>query len=111
LTAGSLYLHFDRYVEVRDGLQSALTEMERAAADLRIVSREHGVRVANAATDMDVHYFHLSVMTRACGKMNDVAEKLENATSRLFNVLHEESPPHEVQEEYISWNIDDLGWV
>jgi hypothetical protein len=107
----SLYLQFDRFVEVRDGLESALTEMECAAANLRRVSREHGVHVANAIADVDGCYVHMSVMSRACGKMDDVAEKLENVTNRLFNVVHEESPPCEVQEEFISYNIDDLGWV
>jgi hypothetical protein len=48
----SLYLQFDRFVEVRNGLESALTEMECAAADLRRVSREHGIRVARLDTWM-----------------------------------------------------------
>jgi hypothetical protein len=44
----------------------------------------------------------MAVMTRACGKMVDVAEKLESVTNTLRNALSEESLPHEVQVEYIS---------
>jgi hypothetical protein len=49
-----------------------------SADDLRDVSREHEVSFANVATGVDGHYVHLSVMTMACRKMVDVAEKLES---------------------------------
>jgi hypothetical protein len=48
--------------------------MERAALDLRRVSMEHGVCVTNKAAGVDGRYVHLSVMSQAYGKMNDVAE-------------------------------------
>jgi hypothetical protein len=92
-------LQFDKFVEVSDGLESALTEAERVADDLRGVLRKHGVCVANAATDVDGHYIHMSVISRACGKMDDVTEKPKNVTNKICNLVHEESPPREVQEE------------
>jgi hypothetical protein len=98
-------LQYDRYREVYDAVDSAITEMDHLADDLRTVSREHGVRVVNG------RYVHLAGMTRACGKMDIVAEKLENAAKTLRNVLSEASPPHEVQDEMISWSLDDPGWV
>jgi dUTPase len=78
---------------------------------LRKVSREHGVYVANAATDVDSRYVQMVVMAWACGKMDGVVEKLEKVVNILMNVLASESPPHDVQEEYILWNLDDPGWV
>jgi hypothetical protein len=81
------------------------------ADDLKYVSREHGVSFANAATGVDGHYVHLPVMTMACRKMVDVAEKLESVAYTLRNALTEESPPREVQDEMISRNLDDSGWV
>jgi phage terminase small subunit len=53
-------------------MDSVIVEIARAVDDLR----EHGVSFANAATCVDGHYVHLSVMTTACRKMVDVAEKL-----------------------------------
>jgi hypothetical protein len=94
-------LQLDRYHEVWDAADSAITEGAHDADDLRKVSEEHGVRVAHAA-NVDSRYVHMAVMTRACGKMVDVAEKLESVTNTLRNALSEESLPHEVQEEYIS---------
>jgi hypothetical protein len=88
-------LHYDKYREVYDVADSTITEMDRLADDLRRVSMEHGVRVANAA-DVDGQYVHIAVMTRACGKMDVVAKKLENAAKTLRNALSEESPPREV---------------
>jgi uncharacterized coiled-coil protein SlyX len=38
----------------------------------------------------------MAVMTRACGKMDDVAEKLKNVAKSLMDVLASQSPPHEV---------------
>jgi hypothetical protein len=67
-------LQFDKFVEARNGLESALTEMERAALDLRRVSREHGVCVTNKAAGVDGRYVHLFVMSQAYDKMDDVAE-------------------------------------
>jgi hypothetical protein len=106
-------LQFDRFIEVRNGLESALGEMERAAAELRTMSREHGVRVAKVAADVDGRYVHMVVMSRACGKMDNIVEKLENSANKLFHLVPEESPAREVQEEYFSfnYNIDNLGWV
>jgi hypothetical protein len=75
------------------------------------VSREHGVSFVNAATSVDGHYVHLSMMTTACRKMIDVAEKLESVAYTLRNALSEESLPREVQEEMISRSLDDTGWV
>jgi uncharacterized protein YukE len=56
-------VQFDRYSEVWDGLDSAVTEMAQVAVDLRKVTRDHGVRVANAAIDMDSHYVYMVVVT------------------------------------------------
>jgi phage terminase small subunit len=53
-------------------VDSTIVEIARAVDDLR----EHGVSFANASTCVDGHYVHLSVMTTACRKMVDVAEKL-----------------------------------
>jgi hypothetical protein len=78
-------------------------EMANVVADLRKVTREYGVCVANAATYVNSRYVHMAVMTRPCGKMDDVA--------KVENVMAGPSPPHEVQEEYISWDLDDSGWV
>jgi hypothetical protein len=41
-------------------------------------------------------------MTRACCKMDVVAEKLQNAAKTLRKVLSEEPPLHEVLEEHLS---------
>jgi uncharacterized coiled-coil protein SlyX len=38
----------------------------------------------------------MAVMTRACGKMDDVTEKLKNVAKSLMDVLASQSPPHEV---------------
>jgi hypothetical protein len=94
---------------VYDAADSVITEMDHLTDDLRTVSWEHGVRVANAATDIDGRYVHMTFMTRACGKMDVVAEELENVAKALRNALFEESPPHEMQEEKISWSLDDPG--
>jgi hypothetical protein len=51
------------------------------------------------------------MMTTACRKMIDVAEKLESVAYTLRNALSEESLPREVQEEMISRSLDDTGWV
>jgi hypothetical protein len=104
-------LQFSRYREVWDATDLAIAEIARATDDLRGVSREHGVNFANAATGVDGHYVHLSVMTMACRKMVDVVEKLESVAYTLRNALTEESPPREVQEEMISQNLNDPGWV
>jgi hypothetical protein len=101
----------DRYREVRDAANAAITEMDHLADDLREVSAEHVVRVAKAAIDVDGRYVHMEVMTRACGKMDVVADKLETVAKTLRKALSEESLLHEVQEEYISWSLDDPGWV
>jgi hypothetical protein len=85
--------------------------MDHLADDLREVSAEHGVRVAKAATDVDGRYVHMTVMTRTCGKMDVVADKLKTVAKTLRKALSEESLPHEVQEEYISWSLNDPGWV
>jgi hypothetical protein len=63
---------------VWDVVDSVIAEIARAADDLSDVSREHGVSFANATTCVDGHYVHLSVMTTACRKMADVADKLES---------------------------------
>jgi hypothetical protein len=105
------YMQFDRHNEVWDGLDYAVTEMVQAAADLRKVTRDHGVCVANAAADVDSRYAHMATMTRARGKMDEVAEKLDNVANSFISVLVVESPPHEMQEEYISSNLDGPGWV
>jgi hypothetical protein len=78
---------------------------------MRTVSREHGVRVANPTVNIDGRYVHMAVMTRACGKMDAVANKLEDAAKTLRKVLSKESPPREVLEEHMSWSLDDSGWV
>jgi hypothetical protein len=49
-------------------------EMANVVADLRKVTREYGVCVANAATYVNSRYVHMAVMTRPYGKMDDVAE-------------------------------------
>jgi hypothetical protein len=87
---------------VWDVLDFVITEMAHAAADLRKVSSEHEVRVAHAAADVGSRYVHMAVMSRACSKMDGVAEKLKNVANNLMNVLAGQSPPHEVQEEYLS---------
>jgi hypothetical protein len=104
-------LQLARYRKVWDVADSAIIEMAHAVDNLRKVSREHEVCVANAAADVDGRYVHMVVMTRVCGKMDGVVEKLEIVDKSRRNVLAEESPPHEVQEEYISWSLDDPGWV
>jgi hypothetical protein len=71
-------LQFSGYREVWDATNSTIVEIARAADNLRDVSREHGVSFANAAISVDGYYVHLSVMTTACRKMVDVAEKLES---------------------------------
>jgi hypothetical protein len=80
-------LQYDRYREVYDAADSMITEMDHLTDDLRMVSGEHGVRVANATVYVDGRYVHLAVMTRACGKMDDVAEKLENAAKTLVRSI------------------------
>jgi hypothetical protein len=90
----------DRYREGRDAANAAIIEMDHLADDLREVSTKHGVRVAMAAVDVDGRYVHMAVMTRACGKLDVVTDKLETASKTLRKVLSKESPPHEVQEEY-----------
>jgi hypothetical protein len=100
-------LQYDRYKEVYDVADSVITEMDHLADDLRTVSREHGVRDANAITDVDGRYVHMTVMTRACGKMDVVVENLTIVAKTLRNALSEQSPPHKVQEELISWSLDD----
>jgi hypothetical protein len=104
-------LQFSRYREVWDATYAVITVIARATNDLRDLSRDHGVCVANAVAGVDGQYVHLEVMTRACSKMVDVAEKLESVAYTLRNALSQESPPREVQEEMISQNLDDPGWV
>jgi hypothetical protein len=50
---------------VYDAVDSTIIEMDHPTDDLRIVSREHGVCVANVVTYVDGRYVHMSVMTRA----------------------------------------------
>jgi hypothetical protein len=104
------FLQFNRFREVRDATYDAITEMDHLAADLREVSTEHGDRIAKGA-DVDGRYVHIAHMTRACGKMDVVAEKLQNAVKTLRKALSEEPPLHEVLEEHLSWSLDDPGWV
>jgi hypothetical protein len=101
----------DRYREVRDAADAAIPEMNHHANDLKEVLAEHGVRVVKVAADADGRYVCMTVMTRACDKMDVVADKLEIAIKTLRKALFEESPPCEVQQDYISWSLDDSGWV
>jgi hypothetical protein len=88
---------FDRYREVRDVTEVAITEMDHLADDLRNVSAQHGVHVAKAVADVDGRYVHMAVMTTACGKMELVADKLKTVDNTLRNMLTEDSPPREAQ--------------
>jgi hypothetical protein len=83
---------------VRDVAEATITEMYHLADDLRKVSVEHGVHVVKAAVDVYGRYVHMAVMTRACTKMDVVANKLETAAKTLRKPLTKESPPREVQE-------------
>jgi hypothetical protein len=74
-----MFFQLDRYKEVWDAADAAITEMNHLADDLRKVSTKHGVCVANASVDVDGRYVHMAVMTRAYGKMDVVADKLKNA--------------------------------
>jgi hypothetical protein len=42
--------------------------------------------------------------------VSQIAEKLKGASDKLMESLAEASSSHEVQEEYLSFNLDDLGW-
>jgi hypothetical protein len=95
------FLLFDRYREVRDVAYDAITEMDHLATDLREVLMKHRVCIAKAA-DVDGQYVNIAHMTRACCKMDVVAEKLQNAAKTLRKVLSEEPPLHEVLEEHLS---------
>jgi hypothetical protein len=54
---------------------------------------------------------HYGVLSNTCFKYDQIAEKLEDVSEKLLvEVIAEASPPHEVQEEYVSYNIEDLGW-
>jgi bisphosphoglycerate-independent phosphoglycerate mutase (AlkP superfamily) len=86
---------------VRDAVYDAISEMDHLAADLREVSMEHGVRIAKAA-NVDGRYVHMAHMTRACSKMDAVAEKLQNVANTLKKAFFEEPPLHEVREEHLS---------
>jgi uncharacterized protein YukE len=86
-------VQFGRYYEVQDGLQSAVAEMGKAAAELRKLTRDHGVYVARAAAEVDSRYVHMAVMTQACVKMDEVADKMENVVTRLMDVWAGQSPP------------------
>jgi hypothetical protein len=49
-------------------------------------------------------------MSNACFKYDQIAEKLETVSKKLLEPLAGASPPHEVQEEYLSFNLDDPYW-
>jgi hypothetical protein len=101
---------FKRYSEVRDAAYDVITEMDHLATELREVSTEHGVHIVKAI-DVNGRYVHIAHMTRACGKMDVVTEKLQNTAKTLRKALFEEPPPQEGLEEHISWSLDDQGWV
>jgi hypothetical protein len=53
----------------------------------------------------------MAVMTRACGKMDVVADKLKTATKTLRKAVTKESLPREVVEECMSVSFDNPGWM
>jgi hypothetical protein len=83
--------------------------MANVARQLRRVTSEHDFRVGNTVADFDSRYVHMAVMSRACSKMDGVAEKLKNVANNHINVFAGQSPPHEVQEE--SSHGTSMTWV
>jgi hypothetical protein len=104
-------LQLVRYKEVRDAVEAAITEMDRLADDLREVSADHEIHVAKVAADVEGRYVHMVVITRACGKMGVVADKLKTTAKTLRKAMTKESPPREVVEECMSVSFDDPGWM
>jgi hypothetical protein len=67
------------------------------------------------SSDHQIRYFgplhvHYEVLSNACFKYDQIVEKLKSVSDKLMESLAEASPSHEVQEEYLSFNLDDLGW-
>jgi hypothetical protein len=56
-------------------------------------------------------HVHYEVLSNACFKYDQITEKLKDLSEKLLvEVVAAASPPHEVQEEYLSFNIEDPGW-
>jgi hypothetical protein len=104
-------LQLARYKKVWDAVEAVIIEMDRLANDLREVLADHWVHVAKAAADAEGRYVHMAVMTRACGKMDVVADKLKTATKTLRKAVTKESLPREVVEECMSVSFDNPGWM
>jgi hypothetical protein len=78
--------------------------MKRCARDMRKMSSDHQIR------DFRPIHVHYVVLSNICFKYDQIAEKLKNVSEKLLDSLAGASPPHEVQEEYLSFNLDDPGW-
>jgi hypothetical protein len=89
---------------VWEALATTITEMKRCAQDMRKLSSEHQIR------DFSPIHVRYGVMSNACFKYDQIAEKLETVSKKLLEPLAGASPPHEVQEEYVSFNLDDPYW-
>jgi hypothetical protein len=89
-------LHLTRFDEVKEGLNIAISEMQR---HMRKLSSEHQIQS------------NYGVLSNAYFKYDQIAKKLKDVSEKLLvEVVAEASPPREVQEEYLSFNIKDPGW-
>jgi hypothetical protein len=50
------------------------------------------------------------VLSNVCFKYDQIVEKLESVSDELLESWAGASPPHEVQEEYLNFNLNDPGW-
>jgi hypothetical protein len=98
----SCCFQFCRFDDILQGLNTTILEMQQCAADIRKLSSEYQIR------DFRPIHVHYGVLSNACFKYDQIAEKLEDLSKKLLvEVVAAASPPHEVQEEYLSFNIED----
>jgi hypothetical protein len=89
-------LHLTRFDEVKEGLNIAISEMQR---HMRKLSSEHQIQS------------NYGVLSNAYFKYDQIAKKLKDVSEKLLvEVVAEAPPPREMQEEYLSFNIKDPGW-
>jgi hypothetical protein len=100
-----LSLQFDMFDQVWEALNTTISEMQRCAVAMRKLSSDHQIR------DFSSIHVHYGVLSNACFKYDQIEEKLKSVTTKLLDEWCPQSPSHEVQEEYLSFNLDDDGWV
>jgi hypothetical protein len=66
------------YDEVFQGLDTAITEIKRCARDMRKISSDHQIR------DFGPIHVHYGVLSNACFKYDQIAEKLETVSKKLL---------------------------